>query len=980
MEAINFIFDHDLNQVKKYWLDLYETENLNNDETIRIVPQIKKGEENIVFTSNKQINSIDSLINYINELDNKNGKGSVGYSISAAIFTYNPTNTDDEGNVVKPSTNTFKKIKNVVVDVDFYLSGTKDRFVLGHIEDLYIKFAVLTVYLKIASIFKENGLPVIRPKIVGLTGSGLQFVFELDRWINKEEAQIFFNYLKKYLGNVNQNTIVKDSLGNIAGVTAEIDVTFADISHVQRVLGTINQKYSVLAKYLDIFDDMTTVQDKLNQIENEFKTFIDENGFPLTKKNNYIKFITDVIKRVSTLILNESKSIIKVDDYIQIAKMEQYSNKTIIKPSDLKSIESELLYKIKEQGINVVDLVREYLEIDHESSKFVAVKCPFHEDRKYSFAIYLNDTIDIFYDFHDGKSYTLITFWEKLFNINKTTAISQIAQKAGIKLGKKERKDFEELEIEEIIDHLLEKIDTENYVYYRLANKNRVCVVRHKDSGEAFVFDGPKTLAFHVLQNQLNINDVDIKFMYKFAEKFQEKILIDAFEEFAPGKPTVFQREFIKFVNLWVPSKNYKLAHTIAKEIEEIELGEVLNIIEKKTPWTYKYLKQITQKGNILWFLNWLANTAHFNVMPTIPVVFGVPGVGKNLFVSTVIEWYHNNEYTKILNSDRVMSNFNSVLEDASFIVLDEGDISSSRDFDALKFLSGNDKIAIEKKGVDVQMKKRYFNIILFSNGEVPVRHHFNDRRVQYFYTEQTLLQSCSKWGVSIEEFVEKVKDEQADFWAILLKLKRDKKWSISNEKDKLFIIQILKQHSFGELILKLLNEEWKDIALQLNENVQDPALMKANLELLQEIRKQFEIENKISLTLINRYLNALNFKYKTSVQQFIKSNNLQDLGINIIVENDEVKITIDKNKLANLGKVKNVLKVKSNEIIKKEIIKLININSQSFKSEKEIENAEVKVEIEMQEKQKEQENPEELPPPPPDSNTTKLPGFEEAG
>jgi len=225
---------------------------------------------------------------------------------------------------------------------------------------------------------------------------------------------------------------------------------------------------------------MTTIQDKLNQIETEFKTFIDENGFPLTKKNNYIKFITDVIKRVSTLILNESKSIIKVDDYLQIAKMEQYSNKTLIKPSDLKSIETELLYKLKEQGLNVVDLVREYLEIDHESSKFVAVKCPFHEDKKYSFAIYLNDTIDIFYDFHDGKSYTLITFWEKLFNVNKTTAISQIAQKAGIKLGKKERKDFEELEIVEIIDHLLEKIDSENYVYYRLANKNRVCVERQK--------------------------------------------------------------------------------------------------------------------------------------------------------------------------------------------------------------------------------------------------------------------------------------------------------------------------------------------------------------------------------------------------------------------------------------------------------------------------------------------------------------------
>ena len=62
-------------------------------------------------------------------------------------------------------------------------------------------------------------------------------------------------------------------------------------------------------------------------------------------------------------------------------------------------------------------------------------------------------------------------------------------------------------------------------------------------------------LANHVLQQQLNIKDADHKFVEKFIQKFQERIIIDAFEEFHPGKPTVFKREFIQFVNLWVPSK-----------------------------------------------------------------------------------------------------------------------------------------------------------------------------------------------------------------------------------------------------------------------------------------------------------------------------------------------------------------------------------------------------------------------------------------
>jgi len=969
-----FIFEHDFEELKKYWMSLYETEQLNPDETIRIVPQIKKNDENKVFTANNQLNSFNSLKEYITRLDAQNGTGNVGYSISSSIFKYNPENKDANGYVVKPSTNTFEKIKKIVIDIDFHIQNSKDRFILGYLEETYIKFALISVYLNIVEKFKENDFPVIRPSIAGLTGSGLQIVFTLDRWINKDEANVFFTYFKNLIAKRKEffDILVKDTLGNLNKISAEIDPTFADIAHVQRAFGTINQKYGVQSRSVSVFE-FNEVQENLEDVRNNFIDFIKESNFPIATVDKYIKYVNHIIERVKTLIINESKNHIEVDKFLTIAKMEQYSNKTLIKPSELKSIESELLYKLKENGIQSADIVRDHVTIDHESSRFIALKCPFHEDSKYSFAIYVNDSMDVFYDFHDSKSYTLITFWEKLFNVNKTTAISQIAQKAGIKLGKSERKDFEDLEIEEIIDHLLDKIDTENYVYYRLANKNRVCVVRHKDSGEAFVFDGPKMLAHHVLENQLSIDDVDRKFVMKFQEKFEEKVLMDAFEEFHPGKPTVFQREFIKFVNLWVPSKNYKDAHIRKAEYESIPLKKSIDVIKDKCPWTFKYLQQLSQKGNLLWFINWIANGAHFNVMPTIPVVFGTPGVGKNLFINTIMEWYHNSEYTKILNTDRVMSNFNSVLESASMVVLDEGDISSGKDFDALKFLSGNTKIAIEKKGVDVQMKERYFNIVLFSNGEVPVRHAYNDRRIQYFYTEKTLLQSCQSWEVSIEEFVDHVKEELIDFWAILLNIEPDLKWNISNEKDKLFLTQILKQHSFGELVLKLLKGEWKDIGLQLNENVQDPSLMKANLELLKTIKTQFESNGKISLTLINRYLNALNFRYKTSVQHFIKHNNLIELGVSIDVDVDDVYIIINKRKLNSLSRIPNLLEVDSN--YNKAINKIINFNSESLKAEKEMENVSAKVTIENQEdKITGQSNPIETefdknnltPPPPP--------------
>jgi len=957
------IVDQNFEEMKKYWMDLYETEELGEDETIRIVPQIKKPDgSQMIFTINNQIRTFEQFASYVRSMDSKNGVGSVGYSISSSVFRYDPNLKDDKGNVVKPTTSTFNRIKKVVIDVDFYISGTKDRFILGHLEEEYMEFALATVYLTISEKFKENDIDIIRPISAGMTGSGLQIIFDLDRWLNKDEANTFFAYLKKILGTIKTDVLIKDVLGNLTKITAEIDSTFADIAHVQRVFGTINQKYQTLARSLPLFSkDNIAFEENIKRVREHYLYFIKEEGFPLATQRDYEKYVNHVLDRVFTLIVNESFICFNVEKYLVVSKMQQYQHKTMIKPSELKNIETELLYKLKENNIRSVDVVREHVVIDHESSSFIALKCPFHDDSKYSFAIYINDTIDIFYDFHDSKSYTLISFWEKLFEVNKTTAISQIAQKAGIKLGKTERKDFEELEIEEIVDHLLDKVNTDDFVYYRLANKNRVCIVRHKDSGEAFVFDGPRMMATHIMQNQLNIIDADKKFISVFVQKFQEKLLIDAFEEFSPGKPTVFSREFIKFVNLWVPSRNYKLAHEVknqlANEFGPFTLDRTLSEIEEKCPWTFKYILQITQKGNIKWFINWLASSSQFKVMPVIPVVFGVPGVGKNLFVSTIIEWYHNSEYTKVLNSDRVMSNFNSMLEDASFVVLDEGDISGKRDFDALKFLSGNDKIAIEKKGVDTQMKQRYFNIILFSNGDVPVRHGYDDRRIQYFSTEQTLLQSCKKWNISIEEFIKNIKKELHDFWGILLNTKLNDKWSISNEKDKLFIIQILKQHGFGELILKLLRNDWKDIALQLSENTSDAAVMKSNLELLNEIKGQFQNEGEISLTLINRYLNSLNYKYKTSIQQFLKHNNLGELGLDIKIYPDEVKIVVDKDKLNDLTTLPNLLDIKklSKGNITRATNKLEKIDSELIQADKVISNIETETDLEYLEDSEEE-------------------------
>jgi hypothetical protein len=799
--------------------------------------------------------------------------------------------------------------------------------------------------MEIMSLFNQNGYDLLIPSMTLCTGGGVQISFDFDRDLYLEEAKSIFTRLGDFLGKKKFGCIVKDMLGNFSEIELEIDPTFKDITHTQRMAGLINQKYQYRAEFISDRDEITCKNDLFNFTNPEnYKDYLKtllreiddeilESNYSDNKKKVFENYYVNIIKEIQKLSTNaiiEDEGARKIevtlntDAAAEDARISGIQKRTSINPSEYNPIEYEIILKLKDMvntGFDIRTLFPEIREWENHGSYF-KIHCPFHEEKNPSMAVYTNSLI--FRDFHDDTNYGIIAFWEKLHEVNKATAISQIADKAGIKFKKADKKEFEKMELEELIDTLIQKIDIDNFVYYRLANKNRNCIVRHIDSGESFAFDGTKMLASHVLDNQLGIHDADKDFIYSFSEAFESKVLIEAFEEFHPGKPTVFQRQFIKFVNLWVPSKHYKSAHNRADLFKEeickdgLDMDATIAILKEKTPWTYQYIIQMVQRGDLEWFINWMASTAQFKVLPTIPVVFGIGGAGKNLFVSTIMEWYLNGEYVKILSGDRVMSNFNSVLETASLLVLDEGDFSTGQQVDQLKLLTGNDKMLIEKKGVDAIAKHRFFNVLFFSNGEIPVRHPAMDRRISYFNNEITLLELVGSFGITIDQFVANVKAELEDFWGILLCTNINLPQGMANNKDGLFYEQIFKMHPFGSLVIKLLQDEWKEIALQLNENVSDPTMMKSNLELLDQIKHQFHQDGSIALTLINRYLQSLNYKYKTSIQKYIQLNGLDNFGVSIDIVNEEVMINIDKSKLKKSLKVNNILLQENKDMAKK--------------------------------------------------------------
>jgi len=546
------------------------------------------------------------------------------------------------------------------------------------------------------------------------------------------------------------------------------------------------------------------------------------------------------------------------------------------------------------------------------------MKCPFHEgDEHYSFAIYKNgDTptgIDVFLDFHDQKKYNLIEFYAKLMGISKADAIREIIDLTGIKVAKTEKKELKHLEAREESTQLIDKIDTENYIYYRMANKQKNCIIRHIDSGKSYVFDGLKSMVRQVLKDQIHIEEISREFLDEFTELFETKILIDGFESFAPGREPVFKENNISLINLWVPTANYKKSKERLELIRKannnksFSLTEAMDQIAEKCPNTRIFLHQLVQYGSLEWFINWLALTAQFKISPTIPFHYGNYGTGKNLFVNTVLEWYLNGEYVHIVGSDEITKQFNSFLQQSSLVVIDESNLYDSKSVDTLKMLSGNRKIKIEKKGIDTFDVERHFNFMTFSNREVPAYINAQERRFTFFNTTIPLTTTVAMLNKDIDEFIEDVTSELEDFYAILLNTDTEKKWENMNIKDGTFYRVMFSGHSFGKLVLSILDNDWDSLVLQLTENASDEGVMVNIMGMVDELKTIFEKEGKLPLALVNHYMESLNYKNKSSVADFVRQNHLEKyIKSKLTVKG--VIIELDVDELKNLIKTKNVL------------------------------------------------------------------------
>lgn len=928
-------------EIYTHWMKTIGIEQLADNETARLV--IMPGANSNIkthtgsFTSKKRIHNPKQLIDVLHQIQSTNPEGSVGFALSTGVFQYEYD--------VAPSIGKFKYTQCMTIDVDARYSGKKERFNVSLAKPQYIVFSLVNTLNYMNELLLKNGIPSITPRFVNLTGGGFQIGVKFDKLLDRDSAEKVFNTFGTILGDIkkekteeaekevkeleqitNEHSVamfndggdivlekqkgitvpMMDDFNNLSDVFFELDNSFKDISHAQRIIGTKNQKYNADTKNIDY----VLQKDKFDKFMMDLNN--DINRLDVAKKSNFQKLIQKTITAYNELYkdnikaqytLQPSEYIIDRSQFI----IKSYSNdvkKT--NTTQLSYMEQKVLEKV---GDYIYILLAEMqIKVVTKTARYIACSSPFREDTKPSFAIYINGGFANIIDFGDNEKYTVIDVWEKIHKVSRTTAIEEIAEICGIQLDKGMKKEFVSLQTAEDVQARIAEIDVTDKIYYRLANKSKDCIIRNIKTGESVIFDGPNMIADHVLKNQLNAKHADMELVKEFRTKFQEQILMDAFETFDPGKKTSFTKDGIKYVNTWVPSEAYRECLEISKNIDSLGIDEAIDLIRSELPTLYLYLLQLTQRGSLKYFVHWLAMVSKLNIYTaTIPIFTSVEGTGKNLFAQFVLEFYLNKEYVHTVDGHAMGSNFNDFMGSANLIISDEGNYTSTKDVDRLKGLSGSDRVRVEKKGVDAKRVERKFNIMMFTNGKKPVLHTITDRRFTYFRLDHSLELTLSKLNITLDEFKERIVEERARFWAILMKTKLSPKWLQMNIKNGQYIRQIFNMHPFGELILKMVEGDWDDVLLQMNEKVRGDEEMAANTTLLSNIKDSFESGHGIRITMINKYLDAMSWKSSKSIQEYITENNLKNYGVKLTSSNG-VSFHIDKEKILKLTEQENNL------------------------------------------------------------------------
>ena len=492
----------------------------------------------------------------------------------------------------------------------------------------------------------------------------------------------------------------------------------------------------------------------------------------------------------------------------------------------------------------------------------------------------------------------------------------------------------------------------------------------------------------------------ELKDTGKFEKKFNElkKNLFYDIEsiyiEFDPHSPSLlYKLKGTEYFNLF---KNTEIRKKMLKIHKETKNKYINFDFIKKYKYVNYLLNSITN-DNIKhkhYFLNWLSYVfiTHKKTMNTI-VFKGTEGAGKNLFYEKIIQKVFGKEQTTVISNNELVSEFNSFIENRSFIIANEvQDYTNKKSmYEKLKqWITDPNFIANGKyqkhKNVD-----NYANFLIFSNNDIPVPISITDRRYSVIETKNIDLkiQVEKELNIDIEEFIEKLDNEIDNFLLDLAKYKFDTKKAIKvlknkardaiilNTEEKTKILKrklqefnkewFLNDYSI-EYLFYIENEEYFNITEKLKLGNVNDDIDETHQHIINEVFEALELKNFVpnhylryllyfmysgnkELKELNKYISKLgektpkaiwfkNTAHKGVLFKIINNNNINNYNKNekiIQSKKDKYNELLNKNnelkkEIENLKKENKELKTKNEELQNKENEELENFKQMLIK------------------------------------------------
>jgi len=135
------------------------------------------------------------------------------------------------------------------------------------------------------------------------------------------------------------------------------------------------------------------------------------------------------------------------------------------------------------------------------------------------------------------------------------------------------------------------------------------------------------------------------------------------------------------------------------------------------------------------WFLNYLSGILKGLKTNVMVMIRGMEGCGKNLLLNAIAYGLIGADYSIATSSPekQFFGNFNSLLQNRIFTIINEGTHGLRSCMDNIKDLITEDRINIEKKGIDAISLRNYNNFIGDTNNWNILNISPNDRRFVFF-------------------------------------------------------------------------------------------------------------------------------------------------------------------------------------------------------------------------------------------------------